>query len=256
MGYQRTVQCVLASALLAFSAYSVAAPGNPSQIPVANHAADVRTSSYSPGESTPAGRRILEWTLIGAPIGAFLLSPLIDHRFSKDDHGIWKRSNQLDLAYAAEITELAGGLWFGGDNRLGHTFWQAIDASIATGVTVQVYKYAFGRARPHQSADPHSWFQGRCCQSFPSGEVSLQASFVTPIIAEYHRDHPSIWLLEALPAYDALARMKVQGHWQTDVLAAWAIGTAWGLYAHYEPKPLVLSIMPHGIAVGLRLHFK
>jgi len=26
--------------------------------------------------------------------------------------------------------------------------------------------------------------------------------------------------LEALPLYDAIARMKVQAHWQTDVLAA------------------------------------
>ena len=61
--------------------------------------------------------------------------------------------------------------------------------------------------------------QGRCCDSFPSGEVTLQASFVTPFIANYARDYPWVWALEALPAYDALARLKTQEHWQTDVIA-------------------------------------
>ena len=64
-----------------------------------------------------------------------------------------------------------------------------------------------------------------------------------------------MWALEVLPAYDSMARMKVQGHWQTDVLAGWAIGTAFGMYAHYEPDPLFLSIVPGGVAMGLHVRF-
>lgn len=212
-------------------------------------------AAFSPGQSTGEGQHLVEWTLLTAPIAAYALSPVIDHRLAHDNRGIWKRSRQLDLEYVVGLTELGGALWLGGNNRLGRTFWKSIDSSLYTAVTVQAMKYAFSRSRPYQANNPNLWFQGNCCQSFPSGEVSFQASFVTPFIAEYYKQDPWIWALEALPAYDAMARMKAQGHWQTDVLAAWAIGTAWGLYAHFEPKPLVLSIMPDGIAVGLHVHF-
>lgn len=210
---------------------------------------------FSPGESTPFGQHVVEWTLLTAPIAAYALSPALDRRLHYDNTGIWQRKRQLDFEYAVILGEVGGGLWFGGQSRIGKTFWRSIDASLYTAVTVQAMKYAFSRARPRQSASPDHWFQGNCCQSFPSGEVSFQASAVTPFIAEYHQQHPWVWALEALPAYDALARMKTHGHWQTDVLAAWAIGTAWGLYAHYEPKPLFLSIMPHGIMVGIHVNF-
>lgn len=221
----------------------------------ANSAAANPDRDFSPGQSTAEGQHVVEWTLLAAPFAAYALSPVIDHRLHHVDSGIWTRKYQLDFEYAVILGEVGGALWTGGESRLGKTFWRSVDASFYTAVTVQAMKYAFSRARPYQSASPDRWFQGNCCQSFPSGEVSFQASVVTPFIAEYHGQHPWIWALEALPAYDALARMKAQGHWQTDVLAAWAIGTAWGLYAHYEPNPLILSVMPNGIMVGLHAHF-
>src|SRR5579859_1532251 len=141
----------------------------------------------------------------GGPLG-------IDHRLPYDDSGIWKRSDQLFLAKATILTELGGALWLGGEDRLGGTYWRAIDSSVFTGVSVELMKHAFGRQRPSQTDDPSQWFKGG--QSFPSGEVALQASFVTPFIAEYSHDHPWVWVLELLPAYDAVARMKTQGHWQ------------------------------------------
>ncbi|WP_341868590.1 phosphatase PAP2 family protein [Paraburkholderia lacunae] len=73
------------------------------------------------------------------------------------------------------------------------------------------------------------WFLwGGCWQSFPSREVTLQASFVTPFIVNYGRREPWVWALEILPAYDAIARMKSPAHWQTDVLASWILGTGHG----------------------------
>ena len=177
----------------------------------------------------------------------------IDHRLPYDDSGIWKRSDQLLLEKAVIVTELGGALWLGGEDRLGRTYWRSVDSSVFTAVSVELMKHAFGRERPSQTDDPNQWFKGG--QSFPSGEVSLQASFVTPIIAEYAPDHPWVWGLEILPAYDAVARMKTQGHWQTDVLAGWAVGTAWGFYAHDRQTPFFLSLMPHGIVVGLHTVF-
>jgi undecaprenyl-diphosphatase len=161
----------------------------------------------------------------------------------------------LDFEHLVMLTELGGALWYGGKTRIGRTFWRSIDASVFTAITTTAMKYAFSRARPRQSKSPDRWFQGNCCQSFPSGEVSFQASFVTPFIVEYRKQYPWVWALEALPAYDALARMKVHGHWQTDVLAAWAIGTAWGIYAHDEPKGLIIGFMPNGVIVGFGVHF-
>jgi len=72
-------------------------------------------------------------------------------------------------------------------------------------------------------------FKGSCCQSFPSGEVTFQADFVTPLIVNYDEQQPWIWALEALPVYDAIARLKSQAHCQTDVIA----GGFWGDDAQY-----------------------
>jgi len=210
---------------------------------------NINTSS---GPSDRAGYYLLGAIPLIVGVGGLIG---IDHRLPDDNSGIWKRSNQLDLEYGVILTELGGALWYGGESRIGRTFWQSIDASTFSALTVQALKYGFSRARPYQSASPNHWFQGSCCQSFPSGEVTLQASFVTPFILEYHREDPWVWGLEALPLYDALARMKTQGHWQTDVLSGWALGTAFGVFAHNRNLPFFLSVMPHGMMLGWHTSF-
>ena len=206
----------------------------------------------TPGPSDRTGYYLLGSIPLIVGVGSLLG---IDHRLPDDNSGIWKRNRQLDLAYAVVATEIGGALWNGGQTRLGRTFWESIDSSAFSSLTVQGLKYVFSRARPYQSSSPHHWFQGGCCQSFPSGEVTLQASFVTPFIIEYHRDHPWVWGLEALPLYDSLARMKTQGHWQTDVLSGWVLGTAFGIFAHNRKLPFFLSIMPHSVMVGWHTDF-
>jgi hypothetical protein len=69
------------------------------------------------------------------------------------------------------------------------------------------------RSRPDQTADPNHWFKGSGNESFPSGEVTVSSAIVTPIVLEYRHDHPIVYALELLPAYDAIARVKVHGHW-------------------------------------------
>jgi undecaprenyl-diphosphatase len=89
-----------------------------------------------------------------------------------------------------------------------------------------VAKAVFSRARPREGNDPNQWFKGRGHQSFPSGDVTFVSAAITPFVLEYGRDHPAVYALALLPAYDAIARMKSQAHWQTDVLAGFAVGTS------------------------------
>jgi hypothetical protein len=63
------------------------------------------------------------------------------------------------------------------------------------------------------------------------------------------------YALELLPIYDGIARMKVQAHWQTDVLAGFALGGLTGYYAHNRDSPFILSVLPHGFTVGVRKQF-
>ncbi|HEY6356512.1 MAG TPA: phosphatase PAP2 family protein [Burkholderiaceae bacterium] len=182
----------------------------------------------------------------GGPFG-------FDSRLTYDDSGIWARRYQDALIGALIVGELGGALWEGGEERFGRTLWQSIDASLIGGVSAGVLKYTFSRERPSATADPNEWFAGHGAQSFPSGEVTLSSAVVTPLVLEYGRDHAAIYALELLPLYDAFARMKVRAHWQSDVIAGFALGSAAGYYAHARAgTPLVLSVMPHAIYVGLK----
>jgi len=58
-----------------------------------------------------------------------------------------------------------------------------------------------------------------------------------------------------LPVYDAIARMKSQAHWQTDVIAGWVIGTGIGYWTTTFKTPLSVRILPHGISVGFSKSF-
>lgn len=185
----------------------------------------------------------------GGPFG-------IDHRVAYDDSGIWKRSYQTDLAAGAALAVIGGALFVDNDSRLGHTFDQALDAMVLTAGTTTVMKYAFSRERPIQGNDPNAFFRGRSNGSFPSGEVAEISAVVTPFIAEYGHDHPSAYALALLPLYDAIARVKVQGHWQSDVLAGAAVGVGWGLYAHHRKTPLIMGLLPgHGLMLGYAKQF-
>ncbi len=182
----------------------------------------------------------------GGPLG-------IDHRLAYDNGGIWRRSYQVDLAYCEALCTLAAASLEGGQTRFGRTLWQSVDAMAFSSLASQGLKWTFGRERPSYSANPNLWFQGGA--SFPSGEVTEASSFVTPFIAEYHADHPWVWALALIPAYDAEARMKTWGHWQTDVLAGALLGTGFGIWAHERKQPLILSWLPGGFMVGYAHRF-
>jgi membrane-associated phospholipid phosphatase len=181
----------------------------------------------------------------------------LDHELTYDNSGIWKRNYQEVLEYGLIGGEVVGALWEGGETRFGRTLWQSVDASAASGIVAFAMKYAFSRVRPGASNnDPNLWFKGHGNQSFPSGEVTEVSSIITPLVLEYGPDHPLTYALEVLPVYDGIARMKVQAHWQSDVIAGFALGTGTGWLMHRNPNsPFILRVMPHGIYVGIGTHF-
>lgn len=184
----------------------------------------------------------------GGPLG-------IDQRWALDTSGIWAQKYQNALEYGAVVAELGGGIYFGRDSPLGQTFWQSVDSTALSSISAEILKFAFSRARPNQGNDPNRWFQGGCCQSFPSGEVTVQASFVTPFIVNYARSDPWLWSLEALPLYTAFARLKNQAHWQTDVIAGWALGSGFGYWSTRREVPISVQILPRGLTVGISRSF-
>jgi hypothetical protein len=201
-----------------------------------------------------------QFSVAGVLLGALLLfiSPGvavadIDHKVEKDDSGIWARSNQNVLRYGALVVNVSMALYEGDGSRLGHTSWQSMDSVITSSVITEIGKRVFGRQRPADTNDPNEWFSGG--KSFPSGEVAEISSIVTPYVLEYRHDQPMVYALELLPVYDAIARVKVQAHWQTDVIAGFAIGTGAGYWAHEQAIPFTVRVMPHGITVGLKTRF-
>ena len=184
----------------------------------------------------------------GGPLG-------IDHAIGADDAGPWKRRNQVVLEYGTIAIVLGNALWEGDQSPLGRTHWQAVDSLVIGAVSAQALKLAFSRARPTQTDSPNAWFQGHGHNSFPSGEVTEIASAITPYVLEYGADHPAVYLLELLPIYDAVARVKVRAHWQSDVLAGYALGTAVGYYAHSRPGSWTVDVLPRGITLGWSKRF-
>jgi len=179
----------------------------------------------------------------------------IDHRINEDHRGIWARHNQVLLEDGVILLVAAGALWEGDGTRLGHTLWQSVDSMAIGAVSAESLKYALSRSRPAQTDDPNRWFQGHGHKSFPSGEVMLVTTTITPIVLEYGNEYPAVWALELLPAYDAVARVKARAHWQSDVLASFVIGTAIGAYAHSRTSSISVGVLPHGLTVGWKKSF-
>jgi undecaprenyl-diphosphatase len=185
----------------------------------------------------------------GGPLG-------IDHRIAFDDSGIWDRNVQKDVLAATVVTVIGGAFIEGDQSRLGRTFAQSFDSLALSTAGAQVMKVAFSRERPSQTDDPNQFFQGHGNQSFPSGEVAAITGAVTPFMLEYGHDHPAVYVLAVLPAYDMVARVKVRAHWQSDVLVGAALGVGLGIYSHDRAEPLIMGWLPHGFMIGWSHRFK
>lgn len=179
----------------------------------------------------------------------------IDHRVGYDASGIWNPNAYRGLVATLTVAEIGGAVWEGADSRFGKTMWQGVDAEIFAGVAATAGKYIFTRTRPSTEDNPCLWFQGGSNYSFPSGEASVAAALVTPYVMEYASEYPAAYALLLLPIYVGAGRVKNQAHWQTDVLAGWAVGGLSGWYAHSREVPLMVELLPRGISVGIKTQF-
>jgi len=179
----------------------------------------------------------------------------IDHTVSYDASGVWNPNVYRGLVGALTAAQIGGAVWEGSDTRFGKTMWQGIDAEIIAGVSATAGKYIFTRARPNDGNNPCLWFQGGSNYSFPSGEASVAAALVTPYILEYGSEYPAAYALLLLPAYVGAGRIKNQAHWQTDVLAGWAVGGLSGWFAHSRDVPIMIQLLPHGFQIGYGKQF-
>jgi len=169
--------------------------------------------------------------------------------------GAWSPNVYRDLVGALTIAEIGDAVWEGAESRFGKTLWQGIDSEIMADVGAQAGKYIFTRVRPSTENTPCLWFHGGSNYSFPSGEASVAAALVTPYILEYGSEYPTVWASLLLPIYVGAARVKNQAHWQTDIVAGWAVGSLSGWYAHSRDVPILIELLPHGVAVGLNKRF-
>lgn len=178
-----------------------------------------------------------------------------DHKLNFDNSGIWKRGTQLTVVNSVVFGSAALAVWEGSDTRLGRTAWQSIDSIVLGAVSSETLKRVIQRPRPAQDSDPDEVRKGNGHYSFPSGEVTAVTAAITPFVLEYADENPFVYGLYALPAYDAVARLKSNAHWQSDVLAGFALGSLTGYYAHHLESPFTLSVLPHAVSVGLHTRF-
>ncbi|MHB8254150.1 MAG: phosphatase PAP2 family protein [Acidiferrobacter sp.] len=201
---------------------------------------------------------VADTTAVGIALGLLDYGGLhyLDRPVAQKNNGIYAIAKTPTFPFELITLTLGAALWEGGQTRLGHTLWQSLDGAALAGVSTQLLKWTFQRNRPSQSPqNPNLWFQGIHSQSFPSGDVSSITALVTPLILTYQRRDPEVWALAALPAFDMVARVRAHGHWQTDVVAGAIVGALSGYYAHQRHSPLILSLLPQGLYVGLQADF-
>lgn len=179
----------------------------------------------------------------------------IDHVVNYDASGLWNPTVYRGALVGLTVAGMGGALWEGSQTRFGRTMWQGVDAQLIAGVTAQVGKVVFTRARPDDGANPCLWFQGGSNQSFPSLESAVAAALVTPYMIEYGAESPATYALLLLPLYVGAGRIKSQAHWQSDVLAGWAIGGLSGWLSHSLETPIMIRLLPGGFEVGLKAQF-
>jgi membrane-associated phospholipid phosphatase len=179
----------------------------------------------------------------------------VDHRVGYDASGAWNPDVYRGIATAVTVAQVGAALWEGSESRFGRTLWHGVDAQIIASVTAAVGKRIFTRVRPIDADNPCLWFEGGSNASFPSRESAGMAALVTPYILEYGSEQPAVYALALLPLYIGSARIKNQAHWQTDVLAGWAIGGLSGWFAYRQDIPLMIQLLPDGFAVGFKTRF-
>ncbi len=184
------------------------------------------------------------WKLLGQDVKEVQKAVQRNRTPTTDD--IFKAVQPFGAEYAAAVL---GGFYLGGEllqnPEAKAVALDGLSASlIASGLVDLPLKYAVGRNRPGADHGAYRFepFSGN--DSFPSGH-STEAFAVATVIAEHY---DSVWV--TVPAYGVAtmvgyARIQVNAHWASDVLAGAALGSVVGhIVVHYNQHHRGLTIAP------------
>lgn len=138
------------------------------------------------------------------------------------------------LAIAAIFLCLA---WSRRSGRLRTIGLALLISGILGGVSVNVFRPAFGRARPHQMEDGRfTWFRMNSrYQGFPSGHTTSTTASMTALAVLYP---PAAAPAIAVSVAVGWSRMQRNKHYLSDVIGGWLLGSFCGLWgiAILRPK--------------------
>ena len=108
------------------------------------------------------------------------------------------------------------------NQRFQDAAFTSLQSLIYAGATTGVLKEAFGRFRPEAGGGAYRFdpFSGH--SSFPSGHTTAAFAIITPWVLYY--PNPATYSLFVVSTGTAVARIALDKHWPTDVLAGAAIG--------------------------------
>lgn len=185
----------------------------------------------------------------GLTIVSFVLDEEIREKVSKNRTLFLKKYFNLtnDLGHSNSIIPMF--LTFYGigtitnDERMKKVSFSSLEASLASGGAVLLFKSVFGRARPYmeEGSGSYSFFNkfDDDRASFPSAHSAIAWAMFTPYAKEY-----GTWIY-AVPTSVSLARIYRDKHWSSDVVIGAVIGYAAGT-VFYKWKDENLIIYPNG----------
>ena len=173
-----------------------------------------------------------DWLLVGGAVATVGIA----HHYDEDARAHFVRngisstasSHELDDALPAAAalagTWLAATLWR--DSSGYREFWAMTESAALSGVTAYALKFAAGRQRPSETADPNSWRHGG--DSFPSLHTTTAFAIGTVLAESGNEDYR--WVRRTLGygigIVTAYQRVKHNRHWLSDTVAGAALGAS------------------------------
>jgi membrane-associated phospholipid phosphatase len=175
-----------------------------------------------------------DWAYFGGAVAAVAAAHHYDTQvrthFTKGSTTALTTTNTDDLQDALPAIAAVGATWLyanmidSNDGR--KEVWEMLESSSLSSITSFGLKYAAGRERPNQTADPNKWRAGG--SSFPSIHVSAAAAIGT-VLAESGNDEyrwARRFLGYGLMGFTGYERLKHNDHWLSDTFAGAALGAS------------------------------
>ncbi|GMQ82408.1 MAG: hypothetical protein BMS9Abin05_1860 [Rhodothermia bacterium] len=111
---------------------------------------------------------------------------------------------------------------FAGNERFQDAAFTSLQSWLFAGTLSTLFKFAFGRYRPNTGSSPDhvDMFSGH--SSFPSGHTTAAFAVFTPWVLYYPK--VATYGLFVLSASTGIARIALNKHWPTDVIAGATLG--------------------------------